>query len=390
MTTAVDLIRTDLIEPFKRARNAHPGLLLQRGYPKDVSGDDETTKTPFINRICRIPAPAAYGNAYRRWLRYTAEEQRFAGIVLALDTRLLIGLSGAGMLETGCAIQHSYGVPYIPGSSVKGVVSAFARRQTGFSKEACDELFGAEAQPDALYPDGLSGVIAFHDACWVPDSAPTPLVSEVVTTHHPKYYASEGGEEATDFDSPIPNAQIGVRGSFLFVIEGPGAAWLDLSLEMLKTALQQQGIGAKTRAGYGYFSLDAEHDAAYRRSVQEVRAEVILERERMEKAREAAVAQSAFDALSPEGQQLHRTEMELERYLALGEVEQRAQRSELIATLNRLSDAAQAWPTEERRNAADLLARAYDTIGWFDPGRDKKKRQKQEDKRRKTVEGLRG
>ena len=82
--------------------------------------------------------------------------------------------------------------------------------------------------------------------------------------------------------------------------------------------------------------------------------------------------------------------MELERYLALGEVEQRAQRSELIATLNRLADAAQAWPTEERRNAADLLARAYDTIGWFDPGKDKKKRQKQEDKRRKIVAGLRG
>jgi CRISPR-associated protein Cmr6 len=66
------------------------------------------------------------------------------------------------------------------------------------------------------------------------------------------YYGSEGAKPATDLDSPIPNAQIAVRGAFRFVLEGP-AAWLPLGAEMLTAALTEVGIGAKTRTGYGVF-----------------------------------------------------------------------------------------------------------------------------------------
>ena len=31
------------------------------------------------------------------------------------------------MLETGCAIHHSYGIPYVMGSSAKGAVNAYVR-----------------------------------------------------------------------------------------------------------------------------------------------------------------------------------------------------------------------------------------------------------------------
>ena len=67
------------------------------------------------------------------------------------------------------------------------------------------------------------------------------------------YYSTEGAQEATDFDSPVPNAQVAVQGSFLFVLEG-AAAWFDLAKKMLVDALCTRGIGAKTRAGYGYFA----------------------------------------------------------------------------------------------------------------------------------------
>jgi CRISPR-associated protein Cmr6 len=75
---------------------------------------------------------------------------------------------------------------------------------------------------------------------------------QIVTTHHLDYYGSEGATPATDFDSPIPNAQIAVQGAFLFVLEGP-LAWLELAEKMLIAALDQGGIGAKTRTGYGLF-----------------------------------------------------------------------------------------------------------------------------------------
>ena len=124
-------------------------------------------------------------------------------------------------------------------------------------RAVCDELFGAPATEDR--PAGLSGLITFHDAWWVPGSADRPLVPEIVTTHHPDYYRHEGrntkegkSTAPTDCDSPIPNAQVAVRGTFLFVIEGP-PGWFVLAEQMLVAALSTRGVGAKTRTGYGLF-----------------------------------------------------------------------------------------------------------------------------------------
>jgi hypothetical protein len=55
----------------------------------------------------------------------------------------------------------------------------------------------------------------------VPGSATTPLIEEIVTTHHLKYYGSEGATPASDCDSPIPNAQIAVRGRVTAVDPAP-------------------------------------------------------------------------------------------------------------------------------------------------------------------------
>lgn len=250
----VQLMRTDLRPLYRAATDAHPGLLIQRGYQEFDNQSDEgkRRKTEHIERICRLPASDLHARAFARWRAFTGDPGRFKPVTLALEGRLFVGLTGGGTLETGCAISHSYGMPYIPGSSVKGVVTGHVRATPFGTKhpEVCDALFGAE--PTEAEPQGLGGVISFHDAWWVPGSADTPLVQEVVTTHHLKYYGSEGATSATDLDSPIPNAQIAVRGHFLFVLEGP-AAWLPLAAEMLTAALTETGIGAKTRAGYGLF-----------------------------------------------------------------------------------------------------------------------------------------
>jgi CRISPR-associated protein Cmr6 len=253
---ATTLMRIALQPLYREANDAHPGLLIQRGlavYDQD-SEDGREAKTRHLQRICAIPASDFYQHAYARWETATTTPARFRQVRLELLTRLFIGLTGGGMLETGCAISHSYGTPYIPGSSLKGVVrghvrgSTFAQTNPG----VIAELFGVDANPDGPYPGGLSGLVSFHDAWWVPGSADTPLVEEVVTTHHLDYYGQEGRVPASDTDSPIPNAQLAVRGRFLFVLEGQ-PAWLDLAEQMLLAALSDQGIGAKTRTGYGLF-----------------------------------------------------------------------------------------------------------------------------------------
>ena len=255
----VALMRKSLRELYKTADSAHAGLLIQRDLEEHNAKDSEA-KTDHVKNVCRTTSNEFYRHAYQRWKAATEDAQRFRQVTLALESRLFIGLAGEGVLETGCAISHSYGMPYIPGSSVKGVVRHHARdRLTGTEgRTARQELFGTGISSE--HPSGLAGLISFHDAWWVPDSAGFPLVQEVVTTHHPDYYSGDGKRPATDFDSPVPNAQVAVQGSFLFVMEGP-CAWLGLAEDILKDALHTRGIGAKTRAGYGFFKRDAVPEA---------------------------------------------------------------------------------------------------------------------------------
>ena len=247
---ATPLMRERLRPLHEQASEAHPGLLLQRGLREHDEADQENqVKTALIERVCNRAVSDLYRRAYLRWRRITGSAPRFRSVILKLETRLFIGLTGGGMMETGCTIGHTYGAPYIPGSSIKGVVSTHVRKRLESAEngpQICDELFGRGD------PDALSGLLTFHDAWWVPDSAEHPLVREVVTTHHRDYYGNDGGTPATDFDSPVPNAQVAVQGEFLFVIEGP-EDWLNLTEQMLIAALSTQGIGAKTRAGYGLF-----------------------------------------------------------------------------------------------------------------------------------------
>ncbi len=255
----VPLMRDDLRCLYDRATQGldahpHPGLLLQRGLPEHDEGNGEA-RTRHIKRVCEATPGKFYRNAFERWRKTTSDEQRFRQVRLELENRLFIGLTGGGMLETGCAISHSHGAPCIPGSSVKGAVAAFARERLEAESHGpaiCDELFGAPAAENR--PAGLSGLITFHDAWWAPGStrASTPLVQEVVTNHHSDYYRTGGATPATDFDRPVPNAQVAVQGEFLFVIEGP-VEWLDMVESMLVEALVQRGLGARTRSGYGLF-----------------------------------------------------------------------------------------------------------------------------------------
>ncbi|MCY4589136.1 MAG: RAMP superfamily CRISPR-associated protein [Alphaproteobacteria bacterium] len=249
---ATPLMREALLPLYERAVDAHPGLLLQRGMTKHHDGGSED-KTTHVERVCEATPGEFYRNAYERWRKATSDKQRFRQVRLALENRLFIGLTGGGRLETGCATSHGHGAPYIPGTSVKGAVSSFAKERLRGQRNGeaiCNELFGMSANEDR--PSGLSSLITLHDAWWVPLSADTPLVREVVTSHHLDYYGKDGTVLATDFDSPVPNAQVAVRGALLFVIEGP-VEWLDLVESMLVDTLVQRGLGARTRSGYGLF-----------------------------------------------------------------------------------------------------------------------------------------
>lgn len=202
---------------------------------------------------------------------------------LSTATRLIIGIGGASVYEVGLTLHHIYGIPYIPGSAIKGLTRSWMI-QSHFNndegealgkKEFCD-LFGCPAEwkddekkkhqsfyeknkGDYNLPGERQGNIAFFDA--FPTQPPT-IEEDVMNVHYPDYYRGE--TPPTDFQSPKPIAFLtvaaGTSFQFMLGIKTNGsdqddyyAKLLNKAEILLKEALTQYGIGAKTAVGYGYF-----------------------------------------------------------------------------------------------------------------------------------------
>jgi CRISPR-associated protein Cmr6 len=256
----IQLVRNEIKDAFSQSKSVNPSLLLQKGMlkanpEKNSDGKSDNKKTGHLKEIVKLPASPEYNNTFNRWFDLTSDANRFQQSVMTLENRLLIGLTGQGALETGCSLNRNYGMPYIPGSSVKGIARAWANQHlTGHSDEL-EQLFGT-ADSEQLHR--VSGLVTFHDAWWIPfgidKTEPKPFVLDVVTTHHQDYYNGNQAEPS-DKDSPIPNHLLAVQGSFLFVLEGEPTA-IELCQTLLEKALVNNGIGAKAAAGYGYMMVD--------------------------------------------------------------------------------------------------------------------------------------
>ncbi|QMT32450.1 type III-B CRISPR module RAMP protein Cmr6 [Alysiella filiformis] len=259
---------------------------MQKGLKEWDTDSEKPTKKALIEKIAGAKADDLYLLAFNRWLNCTFDNDEFVHLSAKVNGRLFTGLALGGALETGAMIHHTYGMPMIAGSSIKGAVRAyaeyiFAKRKIVDNQEVIDYrieikqgkeikhfqfdedkqailnvLFGTESDDD----NAEAGYLIWHDAWWIPNvdkkgrltqSNNCPFVGEIVTVHHQDYYQGKL-DEALDIESPIPNQQIAMIGSFYFSIQGD-KAWADYALDLLKGALQYQGLGAKGSNGYGYF-----------------------------------------------------------------------------------------------------------------------------------------
>lgn len=257
MTT---LMRPALRTITRNTRDAHAGLLQQRGLPI-WEKNEKTEKYKLIERITHTTVPDHYHLALARWIGLTRNNNRFTSAVLHCENRLYIGLATGSALETGIHTHHSYGVPYLPGSSIKGAVRHYAA-QNGLAPAYLDELFGSDSDADEV-----SGALVWHDAWWLPlNERDRPYISEVVTVHHQEYYNGKT-RQADGSESPIPNQQIATGGGYYFVIEG-APDWTRYVLGLLNATLEHQGLGSKTASGYGYFRSD--NHAAYDKIIEKI------------------------------------------------------------------------------------------------------------------------
>jgi CRISPR-associated protein Cmr6 len=184
------------------------------------------------------------------------------------------GLGNEHPLENGFAFLNPYGLPYLAGSGVKGVLRQSARELAsgawgdaqGWDDAAIDALFGHVCDDE----DGLQrGALT----CWdvIPQLAGDALQVEVMTAHQSHYH--QQGQNPHESGSPIPINFLTVppRSGFVFHLQcdvpflqriAPDLAqdrrWQVLLNAALAHAFAWLGFGAKTAVGYGAMAVDQD------------------------------------------------------------------------------------------------------------------------------------
>ncbi len=173
--------------------------------------------------------------------------QRYNGKcgVFTTESRFVTGLGRSHPVENGFAWHPTLGTPYLPGSSIKGLVHAWARTEAA-SDPQIPHLFG---QSDHV------GHVCFLDAVPI---QPVKLETDIMTPH---YGGWSPDDPPGDWRSPTPIPFLVTASGtpFLFGVvprRGVQPDSLEAVWGWLGCALEWAGAGAKTATGYGRFSVD--------------------------------------------------------------------------------------------------------------------------------------
>jgi len=195
--------------------------------------------------------------------------------IFSLNTswRLIIGLGASHPQETSMTLHHIYGLPYIPGSAVKGVTRHWAvvkfseknKKNNEKFEDSIKRIAGALENGNdlSIEVDGINfknlidifgkqdkqGKVIFFDAYPIGN---INLKIDVMNPHYPKYYSE--GKPPTDWQNPVPIKFLTIENTkFQFYLAAKDKDLLTQSKSLLLEALEYYGIGAKTSLGYGMF-----------------------------------------------------------------------------------------------------------------------------------------
>ncbi len=244
-------------QPVRREREGHAGLWFDKFCDEwRVNGStwtmkDEGENNPkrkWINSLADDPI-GTRGQIEECALRLTRLVERRGGrsAVFTAQSRFVTGLGRSHPVENGFAWHPTLGTPFLPGSSVKGLVRAWTEVEAAPSdREILKRLLG-EA--------GKAGSVCFLDAVPI---ASVRLEVDIMTPHCAGWSEDDPPGDWRS-PTPIPFLVTAARTSFLFGII-PCRAVTDDDLNTvagwLSSALAWAGGGAKTAIGYGRFDRD--------------------------------------------------------------------------------------------------------------------------------------
>ena len=189
------------------------------------------------------------------YAKYYKTLEKLSGIAISTfelktDWKLSIGLGGASVFETGITLHHIYGIPYIPGSAIKGSVRSYVilmqfdgNEQAALEDNEFVKIFGTQDR---------QGKVLFFDAF----AQNLNIKSDILNPHYKEYYNPAGNPQPpADYIDPVPISFLTVEGTFKFAIgcRHEYQALLETAARYLRESLTHFGIGAKTAVGYGYF-----------------------------------------------------------------------------------------------------------------------------------------
>ena len=257
------------------AAEANAGLVWERDLPL-WRGDerDPKRKTADEKREGNATHRALEGFAKDRhaarktmepWLRDHLDRQRRAlehrarrsgrvlrTIEVRTVARFATGLGADHPTENGFSFDPSSGLPFIPGSALKGLCRR-AAVLGGRDEATCSQWFGPE-RITASSP-ATQGEVAFFDA--YPAQWPR-LAVDIVNCHHPGYYRTQTHKDRakrkppTETEDPVPVYFLTVdKGAVFSARLLARASDSDAVTKALVLGLEWLGIGAKTAVGYG-------------------------------------------------------------------------------------------------------------------------------------------
>ena len=265
-----------------------------RGQQREEREIKVENKTSALQQACKLSAnDKATMAALAQRQSHTAQA---CADVLTLDATatapFTTGLGNEHPLENGFAFLNPYGLPYLPGSGVKGVLRQAARELAsgewgeshGWSSEkthllgkielsTIDALFGLESENGGN--EHVRGALSFWDA--LPLIPGDSLAVDIMTPHQSHYYQQRLDRKSGDSTSPHESGQpnpisfltLPPDTRFAFHVQcdvthleriAPDLAhdnrWQQLLAQAFKHAFEWLGFGAKTRVGYGAMQPD--------------------------------------------------------------------------------------------------------------------------------------
>lgn len=254
----------DILKPSLNDANINLGLYYQK-FCDNWNGNIynlELNKQEFLSDITqkgkKINRPLLEEHIER--MCYLAIQLGGRFKIYELTERFTTGIGLDHPVEVGFLWDYRLGIPYIAGSSIKGIVRNWAEDWSpDDDKEDIKRIFGS----DSGSRENQVGSVIFFDAL---PYGMINLQTDIITPHYSPYYSK--GECPGDWSNPtpIPFLTVDKNQKFIFFIaprKKEDVKDCRKAIEWLEAAITTLGAGAKTATGYGRFTLSKETENTY-------------------------------------------------------------------------------------------------------------------------------